>query len=371
MAGEPEIQLSRLLDERGMSSFQLRVLAWSMLIAVIDGYDIGAISFAAPHLVASWGVERSALGPVLSASNFGFLFGAAIFGWIGDRHGRKAALIGASLLFGVFTFAAAYATDLTQLFWLRLVAGLGIGGVIPNVVAINAESAPRPLRATLAIIAMSGVPVGGACAGFVAATLIPHYGWPIVFEIGGIVPILVALAAIVGLPESIKYMALHNSQRKRMERLLATIRPDLPANARFVIEDEKQAPTSNPVYLFRNGLWLITPLSWLLFALNLMGFFFLISWTPTLLMAAKLPPATAALAGGLLQGGGAIGALTLCWWVQRHRFLGLCSFSCLPFRSWGRSAMPASHRAAPCWRRPFAPASWWSASRSASMQWGR
>ena len=298
MAGEPEIQLSRLLDERGLSGFQVRVLVWSILIAVIDGYDIAAISFAAPHLVASWGVERSALGPVLSASNFGFLFGAAIFGWVGDRYGRKAALIGASLLFGIFTFAAAYSTDLTQLFWLRLVAGLGIGGVIPNVVAINAESAPRSLRATLAIVAMSGVPVGGTAAGFAAAALIPHFGWPILFEVGGIVPIVVALAAIIGMPESIKFMALHDSRGKRMARLVAAIRPDLPANARFVIEDEKQSPGSNPVYLFRNGLWLITPLSWLMFVLSLMGFFFLISWTPTLLMAAKLPPAGRESSGG-------------------------------------------------------------------------
>jgi len=219
---------------------------------------------------------------VLSASNFGFLFGAAIFGWVGDRYGRKAALIGASLLFGIFTFAAAYSTDLTQLFWLRLVAGLGIGGVIPNVVAINAESAPRSLRATLAIVAMSGVPVGGTAAGFAAAALIPHFGWPILFEVGGIVPIVVALAAIIGMPESIKYMALHDSRSKRMARLVAAIRPDLPANARFVIEDEKQSPSSNPVYLFRNGLWLITPLSWLMFVLNLMGFFFLSGYSKTI-----------------------------------------------------------------------------------------
>ena len=108
-----------------------------------------------------------------------------------------------------------------------------------------------------------------------------------------------------------------------MRRLVAAIRPDLPANARFVIEDEKQSPNSNPVYLFRNGLWLITPLSWLMFALNLMGFHFLIAWTPTLLTATKLPPATAALAGGLLQGGGVVGALVLSAWVQRYRFLGL------------------------------------------------
>ena len=323
MAGETEIQVSRLLDQHGLGAFQIRLLAWSILIALIDGYDIGAISFAAPHLVAAWGVERSALGPVLSANNIGVLFGSAIFGWIGDRYGRKTALIGSSLLFGILTFAAAYATDLTQMFWLRLLAGLGIGGVIPNVVAINAESAPRHLRATLAIIAMSGVPLGGALSGFASAALVPQHGWPILFQIGGIVPVVIALAAMIGLPESIKYMALHASQRRQLERLVAAIDPNLPTNARFVIEDEEQSPASNPLYLFRNGLWLITPLTWLLFALNLMGFFFLISWTPTLLATAKLPPASAALAGALLQLGGAAGALTLSRWVQHHRFLGV------------------------------------------------
>jgi AAHS family 4-hydroxybenzoate transporter-like MFS transporter len=325
MAGEPEVQVSRLLDERGLSSFQIKVLVWSILIALIDGYDIGAIAFAAPHLVASWGIPRSALGPVLTASNIGALFGSAIFGWIGDRYGRKAALISANLLFGVLTFAAAYSTDLTQVFWLRLIAGFGLGGVIPNMVALNAESAPRHLRATLAIIAVGCVPMGGAFAGFVSAALVPQYGWPILFHIGGIVPIVIALAAIVGLPESIKYMALHESQRRRMERLIAAIRPDLKvtANARFIIEDEQQSPASNPVYLFRNGLWLITPLLWLLFSLNLMGYFFLISWTPTLLAAAKLSQATAALAGALFQVGGTVGALILCWWLQRHRFFAI------------------------------------------------
>ncbi len=325
MAGGSEVQVSRLLDERGLSSFQARVLIWSILISLIDGYDIAAIAFAAPHLVASWHIERSALGPVLSASNIGVLFGSAIFGWIGDRYGRKAALIGGNLLFGVLTFAAAYSTDLTQLFWLRLFAGLGIGGVIPNVVALCAESAPRNARATLPIIAVGCVPLGGAFAGFLSAVFVPQYGWPIIFQVGGIVPIVVALAAIIGLPELIKYMALHQGHRRRMEKLIAALRPDfkVPANARFVVEDERQSPSSNPVYLFRNGLWLITPLSWLLFALNLMGYFFLSGWTPTLLTAAKLPPATAALAGALIQVGGTVGALSLCWWLQRHRFLGI------------------------------------------------
>jgi len=165
MAGQPEVQVSRLLNERGLSSFQIKLLIWSFFIVLIDGYDIGAIAFAAPSLIHAWNLKPGELGPVFSASLVGILFGSALFGWVGDRYGRKAALVGSNLLFGIFTFAAAYATNLHEMFWLRLLAGLGIGGVIPNVVAINAESAPRHLRATLAIIAVV------AFAGMVATSM--------------------------------------------------------------------------------------------------------------------------------------------------------------------------------------------------------
>src|ERR1700751_4831086 len=164
MAGEAEVQVSHFLDEHGVGTFQIKLIFWSILIALIDGYDIGAIAFAAPSLIREWHVAPKELGLVLSASNIGVLFGSQIFGWIGDNYGRKTALVATNLLFGIFPFAAAYSTDLTQLSWLRFFAGLGIGGVIPNVVAINAESAPRKFRATLAIIATGMVPIGGGVA---------------------------------------------------------------------------------------------------------------------------------------------------------------------------------------------------------------
>ena len=325
MAATTDIQVSQFLDEHGVGSFQIKLIFWTVAIAMIDGYDIGAVAFAAPHLIQDWHVAPKELGLVLSASNIGVLFGSQIFGWVGDRYGRKTALILCNLLFGVFTFIAAYSTNLTEMTWLRLIAGLGIGGVIPNIVSINAESAPRNARATLAIIAAGTVPLGGALAGFVSAALVPSHGWQILFYLGGIVPVVAALAAIMGLPESIKYMALHESQRSKMEALIAAIRPGFPVppNARFVIEDEQQSPSSNPIHLFGDGLAAITPLTWLMFALNLMGYFFLISWTPTLMTAAHATPQVAALSGAALQVGGTVGALVLCWWLQRHRFLAI------------------------------------------------
>jgi AAHS family 4-hydroxybenzoate transporter-like MFS transporter len=324
MVGTTEIQVSRFLDEYGLGPFQIKLIIWSVVMAVIDGYDFSAIAFAAPHLIREWHIAPKDMGLVLSASNFGVLFGSQIFGWVGDRYGRKTALILCNLLFGTLTYAAAYSTNLTEMTWLRFFAGFGIGGIIPNMVAINTESAPRNLRATLAMIAAGLVPIGGALVGFASATLAPQYGWQILFTSGGIVPVVVALAAIFGMPESIKFMALHESQRHKMLALIASIRPDfkVPPDARFVIEDEMQSP-SNPIYLFGSGLAAITPLTWLMFALNLMGFFFLLSWTPTLMAAAKVSQQTAALAGAMLQTGGTVGALLLCWWLQRARFLAI------------------------------------------------
>jgi MFS transporter, AAHS family, 4-hydroxybenzoate transporter len=319
------VQVSRLLDQRGLSSFHYSLIFWCVLLSLIDGYDIAAIAFAAPHLVREWGLKPGQLGPVFSASLVGILFGSAVFGWIGDRYGRKIALISSNLLFGVFTFAAAYSTNLEQLFWLRLLAGLGIGGVIPNIVAINTESAPRKYKATLALLAVGFVPVGGAIPGVVAATLVPAHGWQILFTIGGIVPIVLAVAGLFTLPESIKFMALDESQRAKMEKTLAALDPDfkVPPDATFIIEDEQQFPGFNPVYLFRQGLHLITPLLWLLFALNLMGYFFLLSWTPTLMAVLKLPPSVGALAGAMIQIGGTVGSLTLARWFERKRFFAI------------------------------------------------
>ena len=116
MADAPVVAVSRLLDERGLSSFHVKLLIWSLFIVLIDGYDIGAIAFAAPSLVRAWGIDREALGPVFSASLVGILFGSAIFGWVGDRYGRKAALVGSLLLFGIFTWIAAYSSTIPQMF---------------------------------------------------------------------------------------------------------------------------------------------------------------------------------------------------------------------------------------------------------------
>ncbi len=313
MAQGRTIDVSQLIDERGISGFNLWLVFLVFFVVLFDGYDIGAVAFAAPSLVREWHVDQAALGPVLGASLIGMLFGAPVLGFIGDRFGRKKAIILSCLIFGVFTWAGALATALPHLFWLRLFAGIGIGGLMPNAIALTAEFAPRRYRATMIIVMFSGVSFGGAFPGVVAAVLVPTHGWQILFTIGGVMPLAVALLCLIALPESIKYLVVKGRQEETA-RLVARLRPDMTidADSEFTIRDEKQYGGLSPKYLFGDGLALITPLLWLLFVMNLMGYFFLLSWTPVLLASANVPLTKAALAQAVFQLGGTIGGWVLC-----------------------------------------------------------
>lgn len=315
MGSQQSVNVAQLVDERPVSAFHVILVAFSFLIVLSDGYDITAIAFAAPHLIREWAItDRSALGPVFSASLFGILVGSPLFGYVGDRYGRKAATIASCVTFGVFTLAAAWSSSLAEMLWLRALAGLGLGGLMPNMIALTGEYAPRRYRATLIILMFCGVTLGGAVPGAIANWLVPTYGWRIIFVIGGVLPIVLAVCAAVWLPESAKFLVLKND-RARTVAMLARLAPDVPIgpDTQLVVPQEKAYAGFSPADLFRDGMALITPLLWLCFAVNLMGFYFLISWMPTLLTGQKiLAPGDAATATALIQIGGTIGGFLLC-----------------------------------------------------------
>jgi len=323
MASAGEFDVSRFIDERRLNRFNASLVIWSFFIVLFDGYDITAISFAAPELIKTWGItNRAELGPIFSSSLFGILIGSPLFGYIGDRYGRKIAVIGSCLIFGAFTLLACWAGSLRELFYLRFVAGIGLGGLLPNLIALNAEYAPRRLRATLIIVMFTGITFGGAVPGAISVWLVPQYGWQAIFAVGGVLPILMAVGAALQLPESLKHVVVRDD-RAQADRLLALLKPDRAPDAatRLVVADEKVYRGFNPKYLFADGLALITPLLWICFACNLMGFYFLLSWLPTLLTGAKLPPSEAAIATALVQIGGTVGGLALTRPIDAKGFL--------------------------------------------------
>lgn len=326
------INVGRLVDEQKLGRFTLLLLVLSFLAMMADGYDILALAYAAPDLVRDWGIPRSAMGPVFSAGLFGILFGAPLFGLIGDRFGRRPAIIGGCTIYGLCTLAAAFAPSLGVLTALRFVTGIGIGGLMPNTIALNVEFAPKRWRATLVIVMFTGITLGGALPGWIAADLVPAHGWQILFLIGGVGPLVIAALLFALLPESLRFLVLHGGQRKRIERLVQTIAPsmNITPESRFTIEADKTPHKTAPFrLLFAGSLKYITPLLWLLFAANLMATYFLNSWMPILFQGAGLSAEHSALALSLFQIGGTLGGLTVALLLDRFGMIPIVVLFCL------------------------------------------
>ncbi|MGD0025268.1 MAG: MFS transporter [Xanthobacteraceae bacterium] len=325
----PQIQtvdVSRLIDERKISGFNILIVVLCFFATLFDGYDITAAAFAGPAVIKEWGLTNmAAFGPVLSASLFGIFFGSAFFGYIADRWGRKTAILSALCTVGVFTSAAMWASGPTSLAVLRFFAGIGIGGLLPTTIALNAEFAPARVRATMIILMFTGVTFGGAVPGPIAAWLMPTYGWQVLFLVGGVFPLLVAIAVALWLPESIKFLVLETDRRADIVKIVSALSPGIPitAETKFVIPEETAVPFS-PKLLFADGLFWLTTLLWVLFICNQLAFYFVNSWTPTLLTVAKLPMSHAAIITSLFQLGGTIGGLVLMRPTDKYGVLPVC-----------------------------------------------
>ena len=195
--------VSAILDRHHFNLFSWRVILICFLVVIVEGYDISAMGFALPGIAREWGVRNvSAFGPVLAASMIGMMIGSALLGWLGDKAGRRFAIICSCLVFMLFTYFITVSTTLPQLLVLRLVAGIGLGGAAPNAIALTSEFAPVKHRSFATTVMFSGIGLGGALPGLAATWLTADHGWQAIFVIGTILPIFTALVCAIWLPES-------------------------------------------------------------------------------------------------------------------------------------------------------------------------
>ena len=306
--GEPVINVSSLLDSGRWGTYQKLLTLLAALAIVFDGFDLQILGFAMPSIMKEWHLARAAFAPVAALGLVGMFAGSPLAGYCGDRIGRRITIIGCVSLFGAATIATAFCHTLTELGALRTIAGLGVGGALPNAGALTAEFAPLRRRAMAVMLTLLCVPLGGMVAGLVAAYVLPSMGWRALYTIGGAAPILIALLLLVALPESPRYMARMPERREELIRLLVRMGHAVSANAVF----ENLRPTEERGHiraLFEPTLLRDTMGLWLAFFANLIAVYLAFSWLPSMLTSKGLGIATASSGLSAYNFGGVLGIL--------------------------------------------------------------
>src|SRR3984885_295213 len=324
VGGAPQIDVADFIAQQPVGSFQLKLLATCAAVLFLDGFDTQAIGYVAPVLAKEWGLTKGALGPVFSAGLFGLMIGALVFGPLADRIGRKEIIIFSTLAFGLGTLATAFVQDVNTLLAIRFLTGLGLGGAMPNAVAMTSEFSPHRRRATMVMIMFCGFSVGAALGGFLAAGLIPHFVWRSVFVVGGAAPLLLVPVLALKLPESVRVLAPPGRANARVAQLLAFINPNAkfaPAT-RFVVH-EPELVGIPVLHLFKAGRTLATLLLWVVFFMSLLDLYFMSNWLPTVLNDLGASVSEAAAIGSMLQVGGVVGTFALGNIIDRFSFRAL------------------------------------------------
>jgi AAHS family 4-hydroxybenzoate transporter-like MFS transporter len=320
----PAIDVADFIDRQPVGGFQIRLLLTCAAVLFLDGFDTQAMGYVAPALAKEWGLSKGALGPVFSAGLFGLMIGALVLGPLADRVGRKTIIIVSTLAFGIGSLATAMVQDVTTLLVIRFLTGLGLGGAMPNAIAMTSEFNPRRRRATMVMIMFCGFSVGAALGGMLAAGLIPKFGWRSVFIVGGVAPLIMVPILALRLPESVRFLALHGNAPARVAELLGRISPRsvFASDARFVINETHLAGL--PVtHLFREGRAATTLLLWVVFFMSLLDLYFLSNWLPTVLNDLGASVSEAVVIGSMLQVGGVVGTFALGSLIDRFSFRAL------------------------------------------------
>ena len=309
---EQEVNLVEIMDKAKLGSFQVGVIIICFALIMVDGFDTQSIAFVAPALRHTWEISPNTFGLLFSAGLLGSMIGAMSLGPVGDRLGRKPVILASTLLFGIMSLLSAGSSSVEMLATYRFIGGLGLGGLLPNAIALVAEYSPRRIRSTTIVATFIGFPLGAVIGGMASARIIPEYGWEMVFIIGGVLPLILLVIAWLLLPESIKFLALKAKRLDQIASILVRLDPSLTAVAVERIRLPRNEPVKQPVKkLFMDGRAKWTLFLWLLTFSALLLTYFLVHWIPLVLVDAGIPQQKAIMGVALLNLGGIIGSIII------------------------------------------------------------
>jgi MFS transporter, AAHS family, 4-hydroxybenzoate transporter len=334
-AGRPAgatVDVTEIIEKQRLRWFVVRLILVSWVVTFFDGYDLNVIAFAAPYMRETYALDTAMLRDVFSVGIAGTLFGGFLFGFLGDRLGRRPTIILSTALFGLLTLLLAQADTYWELVVIRFLNGLALGGALPLIWALSNEYVPTRYRATVVTLIMLGYGIGVSAAGPISVWLTPHFGWQSVFVFGGIASMLSAVLLFVALPESLRFLATRAQDNARMTRIVQRLAPERTdiEGARFVmsgLQETTRRAWWDVRSLFAGPLRYITPLLWLGYAASSMTSFFFTTWGPMVFESLGFTRSTAAYSTSLNSLAGAFGAVCLMRFTDR---IGAISVAVMP-----------------------------------------
>ena len=316
------INLTELMDNCRIGSLQIRVFALCLASLIMDGFDVQAMGYVATTMLGEWNQPAPALGALLAWGHAGVLVGAVVFSMLADKIGRRPVLVWATMFYAIMTIVTAYAQDIDQMRWLRFVAGLGLGSIIPNATALVGEFSPKRTRVAWVMCITMGFTLGAAIGGFIANALIGAFGWRSVFVFGGLVPFVIAILMFIWMPESLQFLAVRKQQLDRLARWLKELDPTLRIDAGTQFTTNETSRRGVPFWhLFREGRAFVTVLYWIVNFTNILVLYSLSGWLPLIFQNLMgYQRSTAIWLSTVVQIGGTVGAFGLAWAITRGGF---------------------------------------------------
>ena len=304
-----KLNINTVVDKAKFTPFHWGVLIWCLLIIVFDGYDLVIYGVALPLLMQEWGLTAVQAGLLASTALFGMMFGAMCFGTLSDKLGRKKTIMICVAIFSGFTVLGAFSSSPIEFGVLRFLAGLGIGGVMPNVVALMTEYAPKKIRSTLVALMFSGYAIGGMTSALLGAWLVADYGWKIMFYIAGF-PLLALPLIWKYLPESLMFLT-QKGETEKVREIVQKIAPEqqMSLDTRFVLNEATAGDEAPLRALFQQGRTFSTLMFWLAFFMCLLMVYALGSWLPKLMIQAGYSLGASMMFLFALNIGGMVGAI--------------------------------------------------------------
>ena len=313
-------ELDRYLDDLTLTRYHYQVFAVCILLVLIDGYDGATLTYAAPAIVAAIKLDPAALGPLFAAHLVGMVLGSGPSGLIADRRGRRPTIIGATVVFGLFTVLMATATSFTEILIYRLLTGIGLGAAVSNTVALASELSPGYCRTTVVSVIYSGFPLGALVGGYIAVVMLHAFGWHSIFLLGGALTMAILPAVIWKMPESPRFLQTSGASSVRVREALMRLGLD-PGNAAAPAGERPGALIAgrSPLRdLFVDGMAIGTLLLWLAFFVNQLLVYFMFTWLPIVFKSRGLSSDLGIVASATLNFGGVVGAICLARLIDAH-----------------------------------------------------